>query len=322
MKKWVKRILFLTVIVAVVSIFFMKKPEEATTHRTSEAKIGDIETIVSGTGTLTASKERKEYSKVSAEVDEIYHIEGEKVEEGNPIIKLDSSNYDSTIKAQEISIKQAELSKQNIQKQINDLKIVAENEGYVSNLTIATGSYVTNSMAICDVVKDNKFEVVLQFAYFENNPITVGTNANVTLISSFSSLVGTVTKVSDMRKLIAGNAQVIDVTIEVETTGYSLVGAEAKAEISNGVRILQSTNSGFFKSVNSNVIRAKSMGTVKEVYVNEGKKINVGDVIAVLDNSDLQTSLNNINLTLENLNNQLDLMRKNLEDYTISAPIT
>lgn len=322
MKKWVKRILFLIIIIAIISMFLLKKPEEATTYRTIEAKIGNIETIVSGTGTLVASKERKEYSKVTSEISEIYHSEGEIVEEGNPLVKLDSSSYESTIKAQEISIKQAELSKQNIQKQIDDLKIIAENDGYVSGLTIATGSYVTNSMAICNVVKDNKYEIVLQFAYFEDNPITVGANANVTLASSFSTLVGKVVKVSDMRKLIAGNAQVIDVTIEVETTGYSLVGAEAKAEVSNGVRILQSTNSGIFNSVNSNIIRSKTNGTVKEVLVNEGKKIKVGDVIAILENSDLQTNLNNVNLTIENLNNQLAIMKKNIEDYTIKASIT
>lgn len=322
MKKWVKRILFLIIIVAIISIFLLNKPEETPTYRTSEAKIGNIETIVSGTGTLMASKERKEYSKVTAEISEVYHAEGEIVEEGNPLVKLDSSSYESTIKAQEISIKQAELSKQNIQKQINDLKIIAENDGYVSGLSVATGSYVTNSMAICNVVKDNKFEVVLQFVYFEDSPILVGSNANLTLTSSFSTLVGKVTKVSDMRKLIAGNAQAIDVTIEVETTGYSLVGAEAKAEVSNGARVLQSTNSGVFNSVNSNVIRAKTNGTVKELLVNEGKRVKVGDVIAILENSDLQTNLNNVNLTIENLNNQLAIMKKNLEDYTIKASIT
>ena len=240
---------------------------------------------------------------------------------GYPIIKLDSSTYDSNIKAQEIAIKQSELSKQNIEKQIKDLKIVAQNEGYVSNLAITEGTYVTTNMAICNVIKDNKYEIILQFPYYENNPIVIGTNANVTLIDSFSYLTGTVTKVSDMRKLIEGNAQVIDVTIEVETPGYSLDGAKARGEVSNGLTVLQSSNVSNFKSVSSNIIRAKSTGTVKELCVNEGKRVNVGDVIAVLENTDLDTNLKNINLSLENLNNQLAMMKDNLKDYTVSAPI-
>lgn len=321
MKKWVKRILFLLVIVVIVAVIIINKPEEVINYRTSKVERGDIETIISGTGALTASKERKEYSNVSAKVLEIYYEEGNKVEEGYPILKLDSSNYESTIKSQEIAIKQAKLSKQNIQDQINNLKIVAENDGYVKGLAISKGSYVTNSMAICNVVENNKFEIVLQFVYYENNPILIGSNANITVMDSFSTLPGKVIKISDMRKLIEGNAQVVDVTIEVETTGYSLDGAIGKAEISNGITVLQSTNTSMFKNVNSNIIRAKTNGTVKEVFVNEGKRIQKGDIIAILDNSDLTISLNNANLTLENLNNQLSIMKDNLKDYLISAPI-
>lgn len=321
MKTWIKRLIFLILIVVIIFLLFFNKPEEIVNYRTATVSKGNIETIVSGQGTLVAKSERKEYSKVSSEVAEIYYIEGDNVEVGYPIIKLDSSAIDVKIKAQEIAIKQANLSKQNIENQIKNLKIVAENDGYVSNLTIAKGSYVTNTMAICNVIKDSKFEVVLEFTYYENNPIIVGGLANVTMTDSFSTLTGKVTKVSDMRKLITGNAQVIDVTIEVETTGYSLEGAVAKAEISNGATIIQSVNAGTFKSVNSNIIRAKTNGTVSEVLVNEGTRIKKGDVIATLTNSDLETNLQNINLNIENLNDQLELMQDQLDDYLISAQI-
>lgn len=320
MKKWIKKIIVLVVIVA-IGILILNKPEETKTYRTSEVKKGDIETIISGSGALNATKESKEYAKVSAEIEDIYYIEGDKVEKDYPIIKLDSSNYEATVKAQEIAIKQAELSKQNIEKQINDLEIKSENDGYVSNLTIENGSYVTNSMAICNVIKDGKYKIVLQFAYYQNNPIQIGSKANVTLVDSMSTMVGTVTKVSDMRKLISGNAQVIDVTIEVETSGYSLEGAKAKAEVYNGATVLQSADMSTFTSINSNIIRSKSTGTVKEVYVIEGKYIKAGEVIAKLENPDLETSLQNINLNIENLNNQLETMKKQLDYYLIKSPI-
>ena len=322
MKKWWGIIIFLIAFIAVGAVLYINKPEETLTYKILEVKRGNIENIVSGIGRLTASKEQKEYSRALAEVSEIYYVEGDTIEEGWPIIKLDSSSYDFKIKSQEIAIKQAELSKANIENQINNLKLIAENDGYVSGLTIDKESYVTNNMAICNVIESGKFEVVLQFVYYENYPIIVGTLANVTLPDSFSSLVGTVTKVSDMPKLIEGNAQVIDVTIEVETTGYSLDGASARAELSNGLTIIQSVNSNVFKSVKSSVIRAKTSGTVKEIYVSEGKRIKAGDTIALLENSDLETNLQDINLTLENLNNQLDILKNNLKNYLIYASIS
>lgn len=321
MKKWIKRSIFLILIVVIGAALFLSKPKESINYRTATVEKGNIETIVSAAGTLNASSERKEYAKIAGEVKEIFYVEGDNVEEGYPIIKLDSASIDSQIKSQEISIKQAELSKQNIQKQVNNLKIVAENDGYVSGLAIAKGSYVTNTMAICNIIKNGKFEIVLEYTYYPNNPILVGTSANITLLDSFTTLTGTVTKVSDMRKLITGNAQVVDVTIEVETTGYSLDGARAKAEVSNGLTVISSANTGVFKSINSNTVRAKSTGTVEEVYVNEGKRVQKGDVIATLSNSDLEASLQNTNLTLENLNNQLSLLKEQQKNYLISSPI-
>lgn len=321
MKKWVKRIIILLIIVAIVLVI-VYKPKDTITYRTSEVKKGDVETIVSGSGALVATKEKKEYAKVSAQVEEVYHKEGENVEKDAPIIKLDSSKYESTIKTQEIAIKQAELSKSNIEKQIKDLEIKSESEGYVTNLSLTTGTFVTNTMAVCDVVKDNRFQIVLQFTYYENNPIIVGTNANVSLIDSMTTMPGVVTKVSDMRRLISGNAQVIDVTIEVETPGYSLEGAKANAELSNGITIIQSANTSSFSRINSNIIRAKSSGTVKEVRVIEGQKVKAGDIIAILENADLETNLQNVKLNLENLNNQLKIMKDQLKDYMIVAPIS
>lgn len=320
MKKWIKRII-LIVIVGLVIFAIFNKPEETKTYRTSQVEKGNIESVVSGSGTLVATKDHKEYSKVSAEVEDIYYVEGDKVERDYPIIKLDSSNYEATVKAQEIAIKQAELSKENIEKQIKDLEIKSETDGYVSNLSIEKGSYVTNAMAICNIVKDGRFSVVLQFTYYENNPILVGSKANITLVDSMATMTGTVTKVSDMRKLIAGNAQVVDVTIETDTTGFSLEGANAKAEIYNGSMIIPSANMAKFTSINSNIVRSKTMGTVKEVYVNEGKRVQKGETIALLENSDLTTNLQTVNLNLENLNNQLVTMKKQLGYYLIKAPI-
>ena len=91
MKKWIKRII-LIVIVGLVIFAIFNKPEETKTYRTSQVEKGNIESVVSGSGTLVATKDHKEYSKVSAEVEDIYYVEGDKVEKDYPIIKLDSSN--------------------------------------------------------------------------------------------------------------------------------------------------------------------------------------------------------------------------------------
>ncbi len=319
-KKIVKLIVLVLVIGLIIGVYSIvnAKPTE---YRTFTATIGNVETIVDGSGVISASKSRKEYSKVSSEITDIYFEEGEEVKSGDVIMKLDSSIYQNTINSQNIAINQSELSKQTIEKQIRDLNIVANATGYVNNLSIKEGSYITTTMGVCDIVENNAYEIVLQFVYNENALIKVGNRAILTLLNNYSALDGTVTKVSDMRKAIDGNAQVVDVTIEIKTPGYSLAGITAKGEVYINDKSILSVNTSAFSQVSLNTVRAKTTGTVKTVSVSEGAYVKKGDVIAILENNDLTTNLENVNLALQNQYNQLFVSTDGLDDYEVVAKI-
>lgn len=319
--KWFKFCIFIAIAVCLFSIFGLKE-DKPISYRTADVTRGNIETVVEGNGTITSSESRKVISKVSSEVLQVLHKEGEYVNSGDVIALLDSSSYDATVNSQKIAIEQSKLSINNIQKQINDLTIVANSSGYVSNLTISEGSYVTNTMQICNILESGAYEIILPFVYSEISPIQVGSSAKIILMQNFGELEGTVTKVSEMRNLATASSQVVDVTIKVNTSGYSLAGATAKGEVMmNGSR-LASTSTGTFTVVNSNIVRAKSTGTVTALNVYNGKFVNAGDVIAVLTNDDLKISLENARLTLENLNTQYNSIKDQLDNYTITAPIS
>lgn len=319
-KKSIKIIITILVAVLIVCVYVFSsaKPIE---YRTYSVERGDIKTVISGSGTISAKNSRKIYSKISAEITDIYYNEGDTVKAGDVIMKLDSATYQNGIQSQLIAIEQSKLSKNTVEKQIADLKIKANTSGYINGLTVAKGSYVTTSMPICDIVNDSTYEVTLQFVYNANNQIGVGNTANVTILSSYSTIAGTVTKVSDMRKIISGNSQVVDVTIEVKTTGYSLDGIMAKAEVNNGVISVTSVNQSAFSLVKKNTVRAQTNGTIETLYVNDGSYVNEGDLIAVLSNSDLSSSLKNVSLALESQYNQLSLTKDQLDNYEIVSEI-
>ncbi len=318
---WFKFIIIVVVIILIATIFYFKK-DQGTTHRTAVVSKEDIESYVEGSGAIKPGESRKIYAKVSSEIKEVLHEEGDFVNEGEVIAKLDSSSFSSTVDSQRIAIEQATLSYNNIKKQIDDLVIKANASGYVSGLTISEGSYVTNTMQICDITENGVFEITLPFIYSSANMVQVGSVATVYLNQSFTNLEGTVTKVSQMRELGNNGGQVVDVTIKVTTSGYSLAGFSARAEaLVNGTRQTSSEN-GTFVAVSSNVVRAKSMGTVESVNVYDGKYVNAGDIIAVLSNEDLKTNLENAELTLKNLKSQMNSVNDQLDNYTIKTPIS
>lgn len=162
-KKWVKWSIVLIVIILVVvwSTVSSNKPVQVSV---ANVERGDIILSITGDGAVEAAEARKEYSKVSAQVEAIYFREGDEVKAGDLIAKLDDSDYEVTVNTQRFNVAQAELSQKNVSNQVSNLKIVASSSGNISGLNISEGSYVTNNMSVCNISARNKYEITLQFS--------------------------------------------------------------------------------------------------------------------------------------------------------------
>ncbi|MFA7157588.1 MAG: biotin/lipoyl-binding protein, partial [Bacilli bacterium] len=194
-KKKSNKIFYIVIalLIIVVILALVLKPNNAQTYNTIKVANGNINITVSGTGALKASDSRKEYSKVSTTVDEIYYKEGDAVKIGDIIAQLNNEDYLVTVKSQEIALKQAQNNIASIEKQISNLSIIANQTGYIDDLTIDDNSYVSTSMNISNILMDNNYEIVLQFIYNAKNKINVGDKASICLIESFKYLPGIVT---------------------------------------------------------------------------------------------------------------------------------
>lgn len=319
-KKWVRTILIIVVLLVIVRVLLGGKGVQDV-YRTAEVLRGDITSTVTGSGTISATEARNEIAKVSGKIEEIYHIEGERVEKGESILKLESSDYEMNIKSQKNAIKQAELNKANLDKQVKNLKVVANASGYVSNLNVSEGMYVMTNSMICDISNTKKDEVTLQFVSSTAGKIQVGNYARVLLTGSLNYVDGVVSFVGDRITALSSGATVIDVTVEVNDSRYALSGVRASAEITTSTGVFKSVNEALFESIDAGSIKAETPGTVSKLYVKNGQFVNSGDMILELTNSDLITSAQTAALNLQNLYDQLEYANDKLKDYTISSPI-
>ena len=94
-KKWVKRSIVLAIIV-LIFVWLGNFAKVPVNYRTADVERGDITVSVSGSGTIKAKESRKEISKVTARVEEVFFEEGDEIKEGDVIVKLDSSDYEQT----------------------------------------------------------------------------------------------------------------------------------------------------------------------------------------------------------------------------------
>ena len=287
------------------------------------ADVGDIEVIVEGKGTIEENSVYNILPTVNGEIIEDYVEVGQNVNKDDLLYVIDSEDLAASLSTAKLGVEQATINYNNIKKQINDLKIVANDSGYVSDLSVTKGAYITTTMPICNLVETNKYEVVLQFMSAAANQIRVGNKATLTYMSYLTTIDGTVTNVSDRTFLLSDGSQVCEVTIRVETTGYGLNNAIVKGAIYTDLgTTITSANTAPMTVVTSNMVKAKSTGTVETVHVKNGDYVTQGTVIATLENIDLETSLSNADIALKNAKNSLSNVEKQLENYYITSPIT
>lgn len=319
--KWVKRAIFLLIII-VLWILLSGGKSSVSPFRTEAVKRSDIDTRITGSGVISASESRTEVSKVNSTIKSIYYLEGDYVEAGTVIAELDSSDYNYSVINQRNSIRQAELSKENIERQIDSLKILAPVDGYINNITAVENTYAMANTQLCKVSAKNKYEITLQYTYRENQIITVGNQANVFLVDSLAYINGIVSAVGDRKIATSAGGQVIEVTITVENSLYALDNMKAKANISINGASVESVNQSTFKQVDETIIKVDTSGTIKTLYVKEGQYIRQGEVIAQLENPDLMLSYRTTAIALESAYIQLKQMEDKLEDYQVIAPIS
>lgn len=339
-KKYLKRG---AIIGGILALYFYSKlkgsaPEEQKSFDFDENKVeyGTVSVTVAGDGVITANSIYTIVPKVTGEILQDYVIANSDVKKGEILYVIDSKDVNSTInqaslgvKQTDLSISQAQQSYDSILKQINDLKIYATADGYIENLILSEGSYVGAMTPVCDINEKNVYEVVLQYRTATAKDIMIGDRVSVFFLDYIYYVDGKVTKVSDSTSLNNMGAQVTEVTVEVETTGYSVQNAKVEGTIflGNGTQIA-SINNSILTAKNSTVVVSDSTGTVKELYVENGSYVHKGDLIATLENSNLNTQLDSAKLSIDNAllakknaQNSLSGTRQQLDNYYITSPI-
>lgn len=287
------------------------------------ADIGNIDVTVEGKGTIEENSVYNISPTVTGEIIEDHIEVGQQVEKDDLLYVIDADDLSANLSSAKLGVEQATISYNNVKKQINDLNIVANANGHVSDLTISKGAYVTNTMQICNLVETSQYEVVLQFMSASASQFRVGNRAVLTYMSYMTTTEGVVTNVGNRAFLRDDGSQVVEVTIGIQTNGYGLNNALVKGAVyTDSGNVISSANTAAITGVTNNMVKAKSTGTVASVNVKNGDYVTAGTVIATLENIDLEIALSNAEIALKNAKNSLANVEKQLENYYITSPIS
>lgn len=275
----------------------------------------DITNTYSGSGTITAANTYTVKPLVKGTVLTADFEVGDRIEQGEVLYTIDSSESANSVERARISLEQAQ---RNYDEAADAQYIRSSIRGTLVSLNVAVGDLVNNGQQIATIRDDSVLLLSLEFPAADAAGFAVGQAAQVTLDGNFESLSGTVRSVSGADTLNSGNLLVRTVTIAVPNNG-GLTSAQAATASINGISALGSARLSYQRE---QVVTASASGTVQALCAKEGALVQVDTALVRLGGSALEKQLRSAEDSLKTAQMSMEDTERQMEDYTVTSPIS
>lgn len=305
-----------------------------TEQRTARAEKRDITSELSSSGTLAPKDTYSITSLVEGEVVLADFEEGDQVEKGQVLYRIDATSMESEIQSANNSLSRAQNTYQDavqdyqeIQAELSENIYKATKSGYVKEVHLETGDKVGANAQICEIYDDSVMEIRLPFLSEQARWIEQGAEAVLTLTDTGENVSGIVTLVSEMDEVLTGGALVRYVLVDVENPGGLSSQNSATAQISGFL----CAQEGYFSAKVDEMLVADLDYTVEveEIFIHEGEYIAEGtpifQITAKSAEKILKTYIDSVDRAQESVEsamNKVDSTKDSYENYTITAPIS
>ncbi len=293
-----------------------KKDVQASTQYVEAAlERRDITNTFSGSGTISAANTYTVKSLVKGTVLTADFEVGDTIEKGTVLYTIDSSDVATSVEKAQLALEQAQRSYDDAADAQYIRSVIG---GTVASIKVKTGDYVTAGQEIATVRDDSSLQLTLEFPAADASNFAVGQAAQVMLNGTFETLSGTVQAVAGTDTISSGNLLVRTVTIAVPNNG-SLTTAQAASASINGVSALASAR---FDYQHQQTVTATTSGTVSAVCVKEGAAVAANTAIVQLSGTELSRQVQSAADSLLNAQLSMSDTEKQMENYTITSPIS
>lgn len=338
-----KKFLILLIVVllafgGIVGFLMMNKSKSASAKaksvQTATVSKRDITSELSSSGTISPKDTYDITSLAEGEVTAAEFEEGDVVEKGQVLYRIDTSSMESQISSANNSLERSQESYQNALEDYNTAlsdysgnTYKATENGFIKTLSIKDGDKVSNGTEIAAIYDDKTMKLKVPFLSAEAAQIVSGNGAILTLTDTGEQINGVVSSVSNMDVTLTGGRIVRYVTIEVANPGGITSETAATALVGNFVSSMEAT----FEPKLETTMKADISSTVEiqRMLVKEGDYVTKGTPIFSIENKSadklLRTykdSLDKAQESLESAKSKLESTQDTYDNYTVTAPIS
>lgn len=277
-----------------------------------------IQRVLTGTGTLKPLDEYTVTALTSGEIVEDYFEEGDAVVEDQILMKIDSSNLETSLRRAQNSYDDAVEALDDLIDSKNDFLVKTDYSGVIQVMNYEVGDDVRQGEVIASVIDRDTMLIDIPFMQVDALNMHKGDVASVTVEGTFEELWGWVEKISPSYTVNQNGVKIVKVTIGVKNPGVITESIMATACVGD---YYCTDSSHFYYNVNE-MITAKASGEVTKIYKNEGDHVEKNDIILELDSESLDKSITKARRSVDDALKALEDAQDAFDNYEITAPIS
>ena len=287
----------------------------ATTYQEAAVERRSITNSLSSSGTLEPADSYTVNTLVSGEILSDTFEKGDQVEEGQLLYTIDSSNAASSQTQAQNSYSQAQTS---YEQAVKAKYPQADLSGTVSEVYVNEGDSVSAGTQLLKIVADENIYIDFYFTYADSGDFYIGQTATVFIDGFAGTLTGTVAAVSSSSAAVSTGVPLTTVRVRLANPGLVTSDYTASAVIGS----YSSYGQASIKVGASSVITAEASGKVAGFNWLMGDTISSGDRICTITGDSVDNQIESARISVSNASTSLENARDNLEDYSVTAPIS
>ena len=310
--------------VAVVLWYFVfRETEDKGEVMTGTVEYGSIQSTVEGSG-MTKARNSASVTPGSGTVLELYVQEGDQVEEGQQLYKMDDTAAREAVTAAQEAVDNAQKELQAVYDKIAELTIRAPHSGNLREVAdLKVGDTVNEGDPIATVVNDTKLRLSLYYSYAYEDQIKVGQTAQISIPAIMGSRTGTVEKINKVRFVSPEGATHFEVVLVLDNPGTLTEGMEASASLTSGDGSpIYPYENGKLEFYETTVVKAKASGPVEQFGLMNYGDVKAGQVMVQLGAKDTDEQIAAKEEALKAAQEKLTEANNELSKYNATAPIS
>ena len=326
-RKWPVRLAIVAVLVAAAYFFFIKPAQANMQQMLAQnflpevATVRDLVVTVKGTATIQAIDAYRVSTLVRGEILEAPFEEGDVLEEGALIYRIDAFDAETAIEQAELALRQATLNYndllENQSRSGKNLVVRATAAGTITKLHVEQGDMVAAGSPIATIVDRESMLLAVPFHSVDAAGFAIGQGATVSVTGSMEQLTAVIDEIAPIDTVGAGGTLVRMVTFQLKnpgilsatSTGTASVGAVGCAAV------------GSFSNSAEETVYAKSSGEIEYLPVSEGDWVTKDQLLAQMPEISYASQREQAEISMRNAQLNLEKARNALDNYTITTPI-